>query len=95
MKRTTIRLMAAASCCAATLALAQTSDPAWLDELNYQIRIDKQCEVTYLVRMSESRLGDSIAYEARVQCLDGRMFDASRIGESLPFTFKACEQQVC
>lgn len=76
-------------------ALGQSSDPAWLDEMNYQLKVEKQCEVSYLVRVRENRLGDKMAYEARVQCVDGRMFDASRIGEAEPFTFKACEQQVC
>lgn len=95
MKRKSLRLAVAFAGLVGASSHAASSDPAWLDELTYQIRVDKQCEVTYLVRMSESRLGESIAYEARVQCLDGRMFDASRVGESQPFTFKACEQQVC
>lgn len=76
-------------------ASAQSSDPAWLDEMNYQLRVEKQCETSYIVRMQEGRLGDKTTYEARIQCIDGRMFDANRLGEVEPFTFKLCEQQVC
>ncbi|MGI9401543.1 MAG: hypothetical protein ACR2O0_09840 [Rhizobiaceae bacterium] len=76
-------------------ANAQSSDPAWLEDLNYQIAIDKKCEVVYIVRMQEGVLGGQQTYEARVQCEDGRMFDATRIGETTPFEFKKCEIQVC
>lgn len=76
-------------------AYAQSSDPAWLEDLNFQIAIDKQCEVVYLVKMQEGLLGGEPTFEARVQCEDGRMFDASRIGETAPFTFTECSIQVC
>lgn len=79
----------------ASSANAQSSDPAWLEDLNFQIAIDKQCEVVYLVKMQESLLGAEPTFEARVQCEDGRMFDASRIGETAPFTFAECGIQVC
>jgi hypothetical protein len=79
----------------ANAALAQSSDPAWVDELNLQIQIEKQCEVVLVLNMSERQIGGETAYEARVRCGDGRMFDASRIGELAPFQFKACEIQVC
>ncbi len=74
---------------------AQTTDPAWLEELNFEIAAEKQCEVIYIVRMQEGVLGGQPTYDARVQCEDGRMFDASRIGEAAPFTFALCEIQVC
>ncbi len=76
-------------------AIAQSTDPAWLEDLNFQIAAEKQCEVIYIVRMQEGVLGGQPTYEARVQCDDGRMFDASRIGEVAPFTFALCEIQVC
>lgn len=76
-------------------AASQSSDPAWLDDLNLQIEGDKQCKVSYLIKVHEGQLGGRTTYEARVQCEDGRMFDATRIGEGEPFVFKACEIQVC
>ena len=62
--------------------------------MNFQLRAEKQCEVSYIVRVREGKLGEKNTYEARVQCVDGRMFDATRIGDIEPFTIKACEQQV-
>jgi hypothetical protein len=76
-------------------AHAQSSDPAWLDDLTFQIATFKQCEVAYILNMREGSLGGQNTYEARVQCEDGRMFDASRIGDDAPFTFEKCEIQVC
>jgi len=76
-------------------ALAQSADPAWLDDLSMQIEGQKQCKIAYLMKVHEGELGGKKTYEARVQCEDGRMFDAQRIGEVDSFTFKACEIQVC
>lgn len=76
-------------------AFAQSSDPAWLDDLNEQIAFDKQCEIAYLLNMREGTLGGQPTFEARVQCVDGRMFDASRVGSAGFFEFKACEVQAC
>ncbi len=76
-------------------AVGQTADPAWLDDLSSQIEGKEQCKVAYLIRVREGDLGGKKTYEARVQCVDGRMFDAQRIGDTEPFTFKACEIQVC
>ncbi|MCG6858210.1 MAG: hypothetical protein LJE67_09095 [Salaquimonas sp.] len=74
---------------------AQSSDPAWLDDLKDQLQFEKQCKVSYLMNMREGQLGGKNTYEARVQCEDGRMFDANRVGQSGMFEFKACETQVC
>jgi hypothetical protein len=76
-------------------AFAQSADPAWLDDLSMQIEGQKQCKIAYLMKVQEGELGGQKTYEARVQCEDGRMFDAQRIGEVDSFTFKACEIQVC
>ncbi len=75
--------------------LAQSSDPAWLDDMKDQLLFEKECSVVYLMNMREGELGGQKTYEARVQCEDGRMFDASRTGASGSFEFKACEVQVC
>ncbi|GIL01628.1 MAG: hypothetical protein BroJett030_15270 [Alphaproteobacteria bacterium] len=76
-------------------SFGQSSDPAWLDDLKEQIAFDKQCEIAYLLNVREGVLGGQPTYEARVQCADGRMFDASRVGSTGYFEFKACEIQAC
>jgi hypothetical protein len=75
--------------------LAQSSDPAWLDTLNFQMEHDKDCEVSYYIRIKEGVLGTQMTYEARLQCKDGRQFDATRVGDDEDFTIKECEIQVC
>lgn len=79
----------------AGLANAQASDPAWLDDMTYQLLVEKECEVSYLMNMREGELGGKPVFEARIQCSDGRMFDVSRIGRNADFVFKACDVQVC
>jgi hypothetical protein len=75
--------------------LAQTADPSWLDDLKFQIEGQKKCKIIYLIQVREGELAGRKTYHARVQCEDGRMFDADRIGEFESFKFQACEQQVC
>jgi hypothetical protein len=74
---------------------AQGSDPPWLDDLAFQISVEKACDVELLMNVREGELGEKRTYEARVRCADGRMFDATRIGEEEDFTFKTCDVQVC
>jgi hypothetical protein len=74
---------------------AQSSDPAWLDELRQQLAADKACEVNYFLNMREGRIGTNDYFEARVQCLDGRMFDASRTDPEKTFAIRACGVAVC
>lgn len=76
-------------------ASAQSSDPSWLDDLNIDAALAEKCEVIVVLSTREGKLGANNVYEARVKCADGRLFDASRIGELEQFTFKACEIQVC
>jgi len=90
-----------ASACALSLALsaaiamAQSSDPAWLDDLSMQLRSELQCEPNLYVNMREGKLGTNTVYEARVQCIDGRMFDATRTEPDRTFTIRACGVAVC
>ena len=76
-------------------AIAQSANPDWLDELNYQFAIEEECEVLYYMWLREIPLGAQVAHEARAQCADGRQFDASRITPEVKFTFKRCEIEVC
>ena len=78
-----------------SLAAAQSSDPDWLDALRIQLATDEQCEVNYFLNLHEGQLGANKYYEARVQCLDGRMFDASRTQPEAEFTIRPCGVAVC
>ena len=76
-------------------ALSQSSDPSWLDDLGLQLQTELQCAVNYYLNMQEGQLGTNRYYEARVQCVDGRMFDASRTEPDEKFTIRPCEIAMC
>lgn len=88
-------LSAAVLALSAGQAVAQAQNPAWVDQLVGQIAEDLRCEVGYLISMREYELGGRQVEEARVQCVDGRRFDASRAAPDPLFTFKECGEQVC
>jgi hypothetical protein len=92
-----VRISTIALVCAlsAGSSLAQSSDPAWLDDLTMQLRSEMECEPNMYINMREGTLGANNYYEARVQCLDGRMFDATRTEPDKLFTIRACEVVVC
>lgn len=79
----------------ATRSGAQSADPAWLDQLNFQMERDEQCEVAYYIRLKEGELGGETTYEARLQCVDGRQFDATRLESDLDFKITRCEVETC
>ena len=95
--RTAMLGTAAAAMCSLTLspALSQSSDPSWLDDLGLQLQTELQCAVNYYLNMQEGQLGANRYYEARVQCVDGRMFDASRTEPDETFTIRPCVIAVC
>lgn len=94
--RSTLCAAALAFCVApVSPALSQSSDPAWLDDLGLQLQAQEQCAVNYYLNMREGELGTSRYYEARVQCVDGRMFDASRTEPEEKFTIRPCGVAVC
>lgn len=76
-------------------AFPQAQNPAWVDELSGQAAETLNCEVGYLIHMREYDLGGRHVEEARLQCVDGRRYDASRATPDPGFTFKECGEQVC
>ncbi len=76
-------------------SMAQSTDPAWLDDLGMQLRSELECEPNVYLNMREGKLGTNTVHEARVQCIDGRMFDASRVAPDKTFTIRACDIAVC
>jgi hypothetical protein len=75
--------------------LAQTDNPAWLDQLEEQIAEQEQCEIGFYTFVNEEKLGGRTIQEARVQCVDGRQFDASRAEPEVRFTITECGTRVC
>lgn len=78
-----------------SISLAQSQNPAWLEELGFAMEAEKECEVAYYLNIQEGQLGAQPTYSARVQCVDGRQYDAERIGEYSDFEIRECEVQAC
>ncbi len=57
--------------------------------------MEKQCEVAYHLNVREYRQGGLWTFEARIQCVDGRQFDAVRREDEADFTFRTCGTTVC
>ncbi|MEO1701820.1 MAG: hypothetical protein AAFR71_07165 [Pseudomonadota bacterium] len=76
-------------------ALAQSTDPAWLDNLGAQLADEQECNVEYYVNVRESGVAGRRTYEARAQCTDGRQFDGARTEPDTTFAISACGAQVC
>jgi hypothetical protein len=74
---------------------AQGTDPIWLDELKVQIEQEESCNANYFLNINKYDLAGDKIYEAKVQCIDGRQFDAVRTGETAKFVIKACQPVVC
>ena len=79
----------------AGLSHSQGSDPIWLDELKSQISQEYSCDANYFLNIHQYQLAGDNVYEAKVQCVDGRQFDATRTGETAEFVIRACQPVVC
>lgn len=79
----------------ASPALAQSSDPAWLDQLSAQLAVDEGCAVEYYLNIKEGELAGRKTFEARAQCRDGRQFDGALTEPATQFTISECGVQVC
>lgn len=91
----TILIASAITCALAPLASAQSSDPAWLDNLSEQLAVEQDCAVEYYLNIKEGELAGRLTFEARAQCADGRQFDGSLIEPAEDFTISECGVQVC
>jgi hypothetical protein len=76
-------------------AHAQSSNPAWLDQLSEQLAIEKQCAVDYFLNIKEGELAGRLTFEARAQCADGRQFDGALTEPADEFIISECGVQVC
>ena len=80
---------------AASLAMAQSENPAWVEELENQLAISHECKVVEFLIMHEGKLGGRDMYTARVRCADRRMYDAYKLEPQEEFLIKQCEVVVC
>lgn len=88
-------LAAALSLFTASSAVAQSADPDWLDALRSQLSFEENCEVDFFLNMREREGPLGATYSARVQCSDGRQFDATRAAPETEFKIETCAQAVC
>lgn len=93
--RTILAAAITASIALPAVAIAQSTDPAWLDTVSEQLARDEQCMVEYYVNIREGELAGRKTFEARAQCRDGRQFDAARTEPEREFSFQLCQIQVC
>jgi len=87
--------LAAALLVCSSVAFGQSGNPAWLDDLGFEMERLEDCEVAYYLRIEEGELAGKPTYEARVQCVDGRQFDASRVGDDEEYEISECDTQTC
>ncbi|WP_299864257.1 hypothetical protein [uncultured Hoeflea sp.] len=76
-------------------AMAQSANPAWLDQLSEQLALEQDCAVDYYLNIREGELAGRLTFEARAQCADGRQFDGSLTEPAESFTISECGVQVC
>ena len=69
-------------------ALAQQD---WQGDLANEILLMEDCEVSFLTQVVERDLDGRVVILAKVHCVDGRTFDASRDDNFAAFEFRACE----
>ena len=76
-------------------AVAQSNNSEWLDELRSQLVMEQGCEAAFFLNLYENEGSLGLHQRARVQCEDGRMFDAERFSPNEDFKIDACDTQVC
>ncbi len=78
-----------------SVALAQSSNPGWTDDLSSQLMISEQCEVISYSSILEKTKNGQVHYLARAQCSDGREFYGERTGDMGKFMITTCNVSVC
>ncbi|MCB1420140.1 MAG: hypothetical protein KDJ74_14525 [Notoacmeibacter sp.] len=84
----------AAALLAALPAMAGEEAP-WEGDLRQQAGDKLGCQVEYLLNVRSGTIAGKPTVEARVQCSDGRRFDAYRVEPETDFQFHACDTQTC
>lgn len=84
-----------AALCDDTEEDAQGEDRRWRILLQQQLKSEKNCDLLEILTFQEYKLGDDNAIEARVSCIDGREFDATRKRTHQKFNIELCQPSVC
>jgi hypothetical protein len=85
-----VATLAALGLLVAVTASAQTD---WQTELADEILIMEDCEVSFLSQVIERTVDGREVILAKVHCVDGRTFDASRDDTFAAFAFSICEPE--
>ena len=75
------------------VAVAGWAQADWQAELADEILIMEDCEVSFLTQVIERTLDGREVILAKVHCVDGRTFDASRDDTFAAFSFAICEAE--
>lgn len=74
---------------------AQSQNPGWIEDLEYELAAKQECEVAEYLGINEGKIGSRYFYFAKVKCVDGREFDASKTEPQEEFEIRICEVQSC
>lgn len=80
---------------ASSVAIAQSFDLPWLDDLTMQLLIEENCVADYFVAAREEEIDGEKTYKARAKCEDGRYLDAVRKETEWGFTIGPCGAIAC
>lgn len=75
----------------ATSTVAAQAD--WQADLANEALIMEDCEVSFLTQVIERTIDGRSVVLAKVHCVDGRTFDASRDDTFAAFDFRICEPE--
>lgn len=93
--KTMLPILVCTNLAAQAQTLTEDQKQPWLDLVTKQMAEEKMCEVGFFVYFREGSLGGRTTFEARVQCVDGRQFDATKIEPAIMFEIKECAVTVC
>jgi len=65
----------------------------WQSDLANEVLLMEDCEVSFLTQVVERDLDGRSVILAKVHCVDGRTFDASRDDTFAAFEFRECEPE--
>jgi len=67
----------------------------WRLVLKSQLKQEKNCDLNEILMYDEIPLGEDVAMQGKVSCLDNRQFDFSRNRKHQKFRIELCEPTVC
>lgn len=71
------------------------SEQVWRSILRQSLASERNCTLTEILYFRELQIGDGLALEGRIRCVDGREFEFSRPRPHVKFSFALCQPAVC